>query len=546
MAESHDSPRDLTWYQNRWEELMDFFPASADPEEVIEQVRALQVDVLDQEAEALEEMGLSDAEEAKTVLQRTFERLQTLRRENQSFRHLLDTLDADSPSEAADSIEELHRRVQTLEEQHAALTDAGFDHPQHVLQALSSMEQQLDELYGEKQATERSPSKTLLNEDGDTFEQLQALMAREEKLQRELGVSSPEAVIEMVEDLTDQLEDLYLDRDADASANSLFSPAPVGPQIDETLEDELGVSDPEALVTMVTDLQNQLDELYADRQRLAEHGLSGTDDAIKMVQSMQHQLESLYERQEQMSEHGINGIDHALSMIESMERQLSELYRERHHLAKQGVETPDDLASHLEELEEQRAALVEEKESLREKRDRLQNQLDELERQIGLDDPAAISNLVDSLEAQLHEVYEKQVEAPREPSAPPIEPLLSNEQLAELEDLNADALSSLSAGIFCVDDRGVIRRANENALQWPDADVNTPDALVGKHFFDDVAPAANNALFRGRFEDGVAGQAMDDQFFYTYVSEDFGPVNLTVHLHRKPDQPVNWILFRIV
>jgi photoactive yellow protein len=541
MTDQRDAARDLAWYRDRWEELMDLLPTS-EPEEVVDQVRELQVNVLDEEAEALDEMGLTDAEEAKTVLRRIFQRLQKLRRENQALQHLQDAVGADSPDEIAASIDDLRARVQTLEEQQQVLAEAGYDRPQHVLQALASMEEQLDELYGEKEATERSVPGT--RADGDTFDQLQALMAREEKLQRELGVSSPDAVVEMVEGLTDQLEDLYVERDADTTADSIFAPAPEQPTAEDRFEDELGVSDPDAILTMMDDLKAQLDELYDDRRRLAEHNLEGADDAIRMLESMQNQLEALYERQERLSTHGLNGVDHALSMIESMEAQLDELYDERHHGGEQ--EAPEELTARIEELETKLTALRQEKTSLQETRDRLQDQFDELEDELGTDDPAVISDLIGSLEAQLEDLYEEREEDTRRQTLPDDEPLLDADTLATLDDQDDDALDALPVGAFCVDDQGRIQRANEKALRWPDVGDDAPETLVGQHFFEDVAPAADNALFRGRFEEGVEAGTMDERFLYTYVGEQVAPTNLAVHLYRSSTDSTNWVMFRLL
>jgi len=543
MSNRQDTPRDPAWYQDRWEELMDLFP-EAEPDEVVDQVRELQVSVLDEEAEALDEMGLTDAEEAKTVLQRIFQRLQKLRRQNQALEHLQEAVGASSPDEVAASIDELRERVQTLEAQQQVLADAGYDRPEHVLNALASMEEQLDELYGEKQATERSAPETDL-EDGDTFDQLQALMAREEKLQRELGVSSPDAVVEMVEGLTDQLEDVYQDRD-DSAANSIFAPSSDPSSTAPQLEEELGVSDPGDVLTMINDLKDQLDELYADRRRLAEHNLNGADDAIQMLASMQHQLESLYEGQAQMSEHGINGVDHALSMIDNMEAQLSALYDERHQFAQQGVNGSNEVSTQIETLQEKLDSLQEEKEALRRKRDQLQSRFSELEEELGTDDPSAISDLIGSLEAQLNDLYEDREENAQRHSVPPDEPLLPEDTLAQLDDLDDDALNGLPVGAFCVDARGTIQRTNANVRRWPDVEIDDPAALVGARFFDDVAPAANNSLFRGRLETGVEEGAIDEHFLYTYVSDRAAPTNLAVHLYSTPDASTYWILFRLL
>lgn len=523
---------------------MDLLPAS-EPEEVVDQVRELQVSVLDEEAEALEAMGLTDADEAKTVLQRIFQRLQRLRRENQALQHLQEAVGADSPDEVATAIDDLRDRVETLEQQQQVLADAGYDRPEHVLNALASMEQQLDELYGEKQATERSAPESEFVE-GDTFDQLQALMAREEQLQRQLGVSSPSAVVEMVEGLSDQLEDVYQDRDA-ASTNSIFAPvAEASSTATNRFEAELGVSDPDDVLTMMSDLKAQLDELYADRRRLAEHNLNGADDAILMLESMQRQLEALYEGQAAMSEHGIDGVDHALSMIESMEAQLSELYDERHELTQQDGADPDTLTLRIQNLEDKLSDLRQEKEALREARDRLKARFNELEAELGTDDPAEISELIGSLEAQLKDVYQDREEHARRQALPDDDALLDDDTLAELGDLDAEALDALPVGAFCVDDQGAVQRANTEVLQWPDLEADAPADLIGANFFEDVAPAASNSLFRGRFEEGVDAGRMDERFLYTYVSEQAPPANLMVHLHSTPTESAHWILFRIL
>lgn len=478
------------------------------------------------------------------------------------WEELMTLLGADTPAEVVETVASLRDRVAHFEEQKAVLDEAGFDSPKRALQAIESMEEQLDELYNEKEATERTGSEANLREDADTFDQLQALLAREEKLQRELGVSDPEAVVEMVEGLTDQLEDLYLDRDADKSTDSIFAASDAtadagdstngspdaSSDVTDLFEDELGVSDPEAVVAMLDDLTVQLEDLYTERERLAELNLNGADDAIAMVKSMQQQLETLYERQEQMSKHGVDGIDHALSMIENMEAQLSELYEERQESATEnGGPDLDEATVRLEKLEQKLSSLTEEKKRLKDARDRLQAQFDDLEEQLGTGDPEALSTLVDSMERQLEDVYKDREHPIATPDAPADEdePLLDDETLARLDTLDAAALNDLSAGVLGLNDEGHIVQANEQALTWPDVTADTPDALQHADFFNDVAPGTNNTLFRGRLDDGLDAP-MDEQFFYTYVGKQAPLTNVHVRLYRAPDQSTRWIVFRVL
>lgn len=466
MADQTDFPRDPAWYRDRWQELMDFLPAST-PDEVVDRVRSLHIEQLDADTEALADQGM-DPETARARLKRLFERLRTLRRENEVLRALQDLLDADGPDQLVDTVESLREQANIAEKQQSVLREAGFDRPEVAIRAIESMKQQLDELYTEKEATERTDAQDALRSDGDTFDQLQALLAREEKLQRELGVSNPDEVVEMVEGLTDQLEELYVDRDAEKDPDSLIAPAAAS--TGHTLETELGISDPETVAVMLEDLTDQLDALYEDRLRLAEMDLEGADDAVAMLESMQRQLESLYESQKQLSAHGIDNIDHALSAIESMEAQLSELYEAR---------------------DEQVVAV-----------------------------------------------------APPEPADEG--PLLSEDTRRQLPGMDPEALNDLAVGLFRLDDDGVVQWASEQALRWPDVTADAPGALEGAHFFEDVAPAAASALFRGRLVEGMEAGEMDESFIYTYVGAQSTATNLRVHLYSGPDQSAHWIVFRVL
>jgi photoactive yellow protein len=418
------------------------------------------------------------------------------------WQELMDLLSASTPEEVL--------------EQARSLRDAGFDRPEFAVQAIDSMEEQLEELYSEKEATE-DLNATDVPQNGDTFDQLRILLAREEKLQRKLGISDPDDVAEMVEGLTEQLEDLYLDRDAEQPPDSIFGrPSEPSNDIERVLESELGTSDPEAVVEMMEGLTDQLDVLY--------------------------------ENQEQLSAYGIEGIDHALAVIENMEAQLTELYDERHQAAEENdVPTLDAAAARLNELEKQLSTLNDEKARLQRKRDQLQSQFDELENELGTGKPEVITELVHSLEAQLDELYETREQDSGGSSSPEGDtPPLSEDTRARLPDMDPEALNALSVGLFRVDERGVVEWANEQALRWPDVNVDTPDALVGDHFFKNVAPATANDLFQGRFADGIEAGAMDEHFFYSYVGARAAVTNLMVHLYSSTDSSAHWIGFRIL
>jgi len=191
----------------------------------------------------------------------------------------MDLLSVADPEAVVDRVRALRADASTGSEaagtSQTALAHSNFESTQDALQAIDSMEAQLNELYREKLAVdaldaERPPDSY------DTFEQLQSHVAQDEKLRRKLGVSSADDVIEMVEALVDQL-----------------------------------------------------DVLYAGRERLADLNVSDPDGAIEMIESMKHQLDALYAQQEQLATCGAEDAEQALLMIENMDDQLTELYGDR-------------------------------------------------------------------------------------------------------------------------------------------------------------------------------------------------------------------------
>ena len=306
-------------------------------------------------------------------------------------------------------------RLRTLQ---TALSDSNFSRFEDALQAIESMEAQLNDLYAEKATADRA-AVAEQERDQDTYEQLQSLLARKNKLRRALGVSSADAVVEMVEGLTDQLDVLYAERDANASSPSLND----SNSSSERIFSELGVSDPDAVLTMVRSLSKQLDALYAEREKLAEHG--------------------------------INDLDHALTLIDSMEAQLVDLYTDRRRHTGDG-------------------------------------------------------------------------------------PLLPPHTLRRLDSMDDEALNAVATGALCVNDDGIIQRANTAALQWPGFSTDRVEALAGRSFADHATPGADTAFFpRSSTED----LPTDTPFLYTYAGPDTTRT-LLVQLYRPRDESSRWILFR--
>jgi photoactive yellow protein len=106
--------------------------------------------------------------------------------------------------------------------------------------------------------------------------------------------------------------------------------------------------------------------------------------------------------------------------------------------------------------------------------------------------------------------------------------------------LDADERDALPFGCVGLDDEGRVTAYNawESALSGlAETDV------LGRHFFTEVAPCTNNALFRGLFERGVANGALDHFLPYTFTLR-MRPTHVVVHFFRHAPSGTNWLFVR--
>ena len=558
----HDAPHDAEWYQARWDELRDILSVSPEAS-VVARVQELQLDALQEQATVA--AGALGDDQAQEMLDRIRQQIGAIRERTSEWSTVRRQLNAESPQEASAIIEALNRRVDALEEKRSTLEEAGVRSVDQALAMIESMESQLQSLYEEKESTERAAAtQAVLNETEDTFEQLQRLLSREERLQRELGVTSSEEVIEMVRGLADQLEELYRERDTamaggGAGNGSTGDGSPGGGSSsdrldellrrEERLKEKLGVSDPEQIASMVDGLAEQLEELYAARERLARVNLDDAESVLQMISSMRQQLELFYEEQERMASSGIDSIDHAVAMIESMQEQLSTVYDERQRLLDKGVGDTEEALERIDALEAKLDQLEREKNDLLARRDEMQSEMDEatrgvLESELGTSDPDRVVSMINSMEDQLDEFYRQREEEEADKRAMKAPSVLDDDTLRHLGDMGEEELDALDAGALCTDDAGIVSYANDTAARiLPGVDGTDGTALPGRNFFFSVAPGANNNLFRGRFKQGVLDESLDVRFPYTFIHPTRPSANLVIHLYRTgPD--ANWILMR--
>jgi photoactive yellow protein len=199
---------------------------------------------------------------------------------------LTNRLSVSDPDAVVAEVDRLRERAETLTKHREVLSEIDLDTPETALRMIENMRNQLRELYAEKAAAGRVETPG-----GNTFEQLRAFHAFQEKLQRRLGVSTAENVLDMVESLTDQLEAFYLHGDLqDEASTATEQPVARASAAPHTFEEELGVADPGKVLTMVQNLTLQLEALYEQREQLSEQGIESVDHALPTVDDLTGQL----------------------------------------------------------------------------------------------------------------------------------------------------------------------------------------------------------------------------------------------------------------
>jgi len=483
-----------------------------------------------------------------------------------ALRHRIEALTDTSP-EAADDLTDLMRplvdRLETLSDTHEALVEADLDGEKAVA-IIESMEAQLNDLYRriDEQGTAadrldaieevlgistRREAEELSELAQQMEQQLTSLYGEKEKL-RELGLSSIEDAVDMIESMEAQLDDLYEDKEA---------------LRDVELED-----------TEEQSTFQQLEALYAERQRLQETlGVSSADDVIEMVETLTSQLEDLYtgrdaavdpkerhdaqlwapdtgnapEAAEPDSEEDASPLT-----IRSLEHQLEALYREKETLLQEGLADAEEAVTRLRTQRRHIDRLQRENADYEQRFDRLASAL-------GTEQVARIVELVRALESEtdvtIEEVRPASPDAAPESPAPesPVpdarleatSPVVDDRTLARLDDMSDGELNALDVGALGLRDDGTVTTLNDTALRLPPLrTADAPDDVLGHHFFRDLAPSTNNALFAGRFHTSGRRGTLDARFPYTFARADAAPESFAVHLYRAPESDTTWLLVR--
>ncbi len=473
-------------------------PEAAD--DLSEVVRTLvdELDTLSTEHEVLADAGY-DAEEAVSLIENMQTQLDELYTEKEDQDNAAERLSAIeevlgiSTREEAEELSELAHQMEeqltTLYEDKEKLEELGLSSIDDAVDMIESMEEQLDDLYDDKEALREVQIDD--SENQSTFQQLEALYAERQKLQQALGVSSAADVIEMVETLETQLDDLYAARDAELDPEERHDARLWAPDTDD-----LSVSSPEA--------PTEENEDASERDPA---------DTLTM-NSMEHQLEALYREKETLLHHGFDDAQEAMARLETQQKQIDALQRENRTYERRFDRLQAELGtdSVLEVVEGVHV----------------------LESEAGTSLPEVLPSRSGSSEST---DYGVDIEA--------ASPFVEADTLDRLDAMTPDELDALDVGVVQLRDDGTVAALNAAAFQLPGLqDVEDETDVIGENFFLDLAPSTNNNLFFGRFRKGQRRGEIDARFPYTFVSPGDGPQSFAVHLYRAPEGETTWLLFR--
>ena len=116
----------------------------------------------------------------------------------------------------------------------------------------------------------------------------------------------------------------------------------------------------------------------------------------------------------------------------------------------------------------------------------------------------------------------------------------SRADLERIDHMQPRELNSLPFGVIQLDARGTILRFNDYEAKLTG---RKPEKVIGRNFFEEVAPCTNVREFAGRFHEGIRNKELHEVFPYLF---DFkmAPRNVTVTLFYNKANDTAWVFVR--
>jgi hypothetical protein len=270
------------------------------------------------------------------------------------------------------------------------------------------------------------------------------------------------------------------------------------------IQDALDVdADAQETVATISNISEQLESLYEEREVLSRAGLSDANEAVHVIHSMQEQLDQL----DESVETDATANDDAFALLEQ------EL----------GVSDPESVIQMVESMEEQLSANVDQEDP-------------SASETSSAPSTTSATTTVDTLERQLLALQEGDVDLPTDEFAT----LLPLNALRHLDERAPDDLNAYDIGILAVADDDRIQAANNYQPCLPGLE----DDPVGASFFERL-PASRNPLLQLPLQTARQNATLDARFYYTFPrsKSDAPPLPVKLQFHRTTDDSVTWLLF---
>lgn len=109
-----------------------------------------------------------------------------------------------------------------------------------------------------------------------------------------------------------------------------------------------------------------------------------------------------------------------------------------------------------------------------------------------------------------------------------------------LASLSQQQIDQLSFGAIQVDHTGKILMYNATEGEITG---RNPKEMIGKNFFEEVAPCTKRPEFYGRFKDGVAKKELNVLFEYEFDYK-MNPIKVKVHMKKSLIDDTYWIFVK--
>ncbi len=110
--------------------------------------------------------------------------------------------------------------------------------------------------------------------------------------------------------------------------------------------------------------------------------------------------------------------------------------------------------------------------------------------------------------------------------------------LAQVDSISEAELDSLPFGVIQLNAAGTVLRYNSFEAGLSGL---TPQKVVGKNFFTQVAPCTDLPQFHGRFRDGVASGKLHCSFRFHFAFKE-SPCDVTITLFYNDRDKTVWVL----